>query len=343
MSNRLDHLRILPTGPLNYYLQKRYNDLPWVHKFGLDHIKVKGDFLLIHAWKPGYVKLTREQASHFKAAIEKGENPEDKLPKLPEAWLVDGEDEPDVEGLLAKVIVPELFELLSPENLKEDVTSPQSIRLRAILEQVAEHVPVFPAIQNPYELRRFLEVVKRQKPKTVVEIGTASGGVFYCLSQLADPEALLVSIDYPGGPYGGGQDDNEVKLYSSFGSAKQQFSFIRDRSFHCSTKQDLKKVLGNRQIDLLFIDGDHSYGGVSSDFRMYQELVAPGGMIAFHDISMRPETWGRGYDVGVFWDEVKQSYPSFQEFVDPTGCREPFIRHPQEGLFAYGIGTIIQM
>ncbi|MFD1905695.1 hypothetical protein ACFSQ7_19360 [Paenibacillus rhizoplanae] len=105
-------------------------------------------------------------------------------------------------------------------------------------------MPLFPAIQNPYELREFLELVQKRKPKTVVEIGTAGGGVFYSLCQLADANARLISIDYPGGPYGGGQDEYEVQLYSGFGAPGQQLSFIRDRSFHHSTKQDLIRLLG---------------------------------------------------------------------------------------------------
>jgi hypothetical protein len=35
--------------------------------------------------------------------------------------------------------------------------------------------------------------------------------------------------------------------------------------------------------DILFIDGDHSYSGVKTDYEMYKDVVKPGGIIVFHD------------------------------------------------------------
>ena len=48
-----------------------------------------------------------------------------------------------------------------------------------------------------------------------------------------------------------------------------------------------RKIIGFKQcrkIDFLFIDGDHSYKGVTTDFRLYSPLVKDYGNIAFHDI-----------------------------------------------------------
>lgn len=42
--------------------------------------------------------------------------------------------------------------------------------------------------------------------------------------------------------------------------------------------------LGSNEIDLLFIDGDHSIDGCKSDFELYAPRVAVGGYIIFHDI-----------------------------------------------------------
>jgi predicted O-methyltransferase YrrM len=38
-----------------------------------------------------------------------------------------------------------------------------------------------------------------------------------------------------------------------------------------------------RPIDLLFIDGDHSYEGCSADMKAWMKFVRPGGWLAFHD------------------------------------------------------------
>jgi len=49
-------------------------------------------------------------------------------------------------------------------------------------------------------------------------------------------------------------------------------------------------------IRLLLIDADHSYEGVRDDFRLWSPLVAPGGLIVFHDYLAFPEAVGRFVD-----------------------------------------------
>ena len=39
-------------------------------------------------------------------------------------------------------------------------------------------------------------------------------------------------------------------------------------------------------IDLLFIDGDHQYASVLTDWLLYSPLVRPGGLVAFHDVAL---------------------------------------------------------
>lgn len=36
-------------------------------------------------------------------------------------------------------------------------------------------------------------------------------------------------------------------------------------------------------VDLLFIDGNHDFGGILGDYLLYSPLVHPGGIVAFHD------------------------------------------------------------
>lgn len=54
-------------------------------------------------------------------------------------------------------------------------------------------------------------------------------------------------------------------------------------------------------IDLLFIDGDHSYDGVRRDWEAFSPFVRPSGVVVFHDTlwDLRPdERWSRP-DMGV--------------------------------------------
>lgn len=67
-----------------------------------------------------------------------------------------------------------------------------------------------------------------------------------------------------------------------------------------ATKQKLKALLGSRSIDLLFIDGNHTYEGVKSDYGLYAPLTKH--LIAFHDVFS--ETEPRALGVNHFWNEV---------------------------------------
>ncbi len=44
----------------------------------------------------------------------------------------------------------------------------------------------------------------------------------------------------------------------------------------------------NDPIRLLFIDGDHSYDGVMSDFALWTPYVISGGLVALHDVDSAP-------------------------------------------------------
>jgi len=49
------------------------------------------------------------------------------------------------------------------------------------------------------------------------------------------------------------------------------------------TYDSLLNELGNQQVDLLFIDGNHQYEYVKKDFNRYSELVRPGGFVILDD------------------------------------------------------------
>ena len=61
----------------------------------------------------------------------------------------------------------------------------------------------------------------------------------------------------------------------------------------------MRTALAGRPLDVLFIDGDHSYDGVASDFAAYGPLVRQGGLIGFHDIVAQPDTGVERGDLAV--------------------------------------------
>jgi len=155
--------------------------------------------------------------------------------------------------------------------------------------------------------------VQQIQPRTVVEIGTATGGTLFIWCALAHPEATIVSIDLPGGIHGGGYPYWKTRLYRKFAGTNQTLHLLRGNSHDPAMLNRLKTALGTQAVDFLFIDGDHTYAGVKQDFEMYSPLVRNGGLVAFHDICAHaPEL---DCHVDEFWNEIKKNRPS-QEFIE---------------------------
>ncbi|MCD9189223.1 MAG: class I SAM-dependent methyltransferase [Pyrinomonadaceae bacterium] len=167
--------------------------------------------------------------------------------------------------------------------------------------------------QKISELTDLVSLVQKEKLNTIVEIGTDRGGTFWLWCQLAEKDALIVSIDLPGGDYGEGYSAEDAERFKTWGKPGQQLEFLLKDSHAEETKDLLRSILGSREIDLLFIDGDHRYEGVTQDFNMYAPLVKEGGFVVFHDIV---ETLPRlNCHSHRFWNEVKQNYRHL-EFID---------------------------
>jgi hypothetical protein len=85
-------------------------------------------------------------------------------------------------------------------------------------------------IQIDVELAALVKDVRDLKPASVLEIGTAQGGTLFLWSRLAKPEAVIVSIDLPGGSFGGGYSPRRMSLYRRFRSKSQQLHLLREDS-----------------------------------------------------------------------------------------------------------------
>lgn len=169
------------------------------------------------------------------------------------------------------------------------------------------------SIQIKEEFLELLRVFKERNPKYILEIGTANGGTLFCFSKLAPDDATIISIDLPGGKFGGGYPDWKIPIYRSFAKDGQKFHLIREDSHASATSEKVKRILSGRQIDFLFIDGDHSYGGIKEDFEVYKNFVKKGGVIVFHDVAPNGKEELVG-GVPRFWREIKSNY-QYNEFV----------------------------
>lgn len=178
--------------------------------------------------------------------------------------------------------------------------------------------------QRKTEILGLLRLLERSRPQRVVEIGTASGGTLFMLTQVAAPDATIVSVDLPGGRLGGGSSSIHhryprwrTRLYRGFARPGQTVHSMRADSHHASTVDEVQQRLSHGKVDFLFVDGDHSYDGVSRDFELYLPLVRKGGLVAFHDIVPGgPGKHGDPGDVPRFWAEVRDREAVEAEYVE---------------------------
>jgi predicted O-methyltransferase YrrM len=172
------------------------------------------------------------------------------------------------------------------------------------------------ANQHPNEIGPLCELVKSHRPRVIVEIGTSCGGTLYLWSRIVEPGGIVVSIDKPGEP--GSVRPVMRAVYRTFGHNRQVTSITIDGDSHSSdTHEQLRAILAGRRIGFLFIDGDHSYEGVKSDFEFYRSLVASDGLIAMHDVSkVEGHT---SIEVPRFWNELAGSKFERKEFVAVKG------------------------
>jgi cephalosporin hydroxylase len=173
---------------------------------------------------------------------------------------------------------------------------------------------------TPWQYREELEPLAKEiellRPRTVLEIGTADGGTLFLAARLASEDALIISIDLPQGAFGGGYEEWKIPLYKSFGQPGQRIELIREDSHLPEVLEQVSRLLGNRKIDYLFLDGDHTYQGVYQDFNTYGKLLSGNSIVAFHDI-VSDKSESPDHFVSVFWNEIKHKY-DYLEFVKNT-------------------------
>lgn len=156
------------------------------------------------------------------------------------------------------------------------------------------------------EITGLLEILTKHSPKLILEIGTANGGTLFLLTMVSRPDATIISIDLPGGLFGGGYPAWKIPLFKSFVRYRQRIHLVLQDSHKLSTLNLVEGLTKGRRLDLLFIDGDHRYIGVKRDFEMYAPLVRKEGIIAFHDIVPGPQDNVGG--VPRFWQEIRDNH-----------------------------------
>jgi len=140
---------------------------------------------------------------------------------------------------------------------------------------LSEHLEEFPYLRKgePQEFHRILSMLP--KNPVILEIGTFKGLSAMMMSKMR-PDAEIITIDsHCGIP-------SEPKLSTSYEAVIEKL-----REHNCTNIKHIpvssEEFVLSKTIDLLFIDGDHTFQGVSFDFHKFSHYVKKGGFIIFHD------------------------------------------------------------
>lgn len=145
------------------------------------------------------------------------------------------------------------------------------------------------------------------RPRTYVELGTHYGASFFAVCQAIEEykiNCFPIAIDLWVGDAHAGYYQEDV--YSSFKLVHENkyggIGSIRRKDFG-----EAAEDFAAKSIDLIHIDGLHTYEAVKNDYETWLPKATENGVLLFHDTSVRE----RGFGVWKLWDEIKDSHTSF--------------------------------
>lgn len=145
-------------------------------------------------------------------------------------------------------------------------------------------------------------LVSTLRPRLVVELGTYAGVSYaaFCNAVLRNGlETQCFAVDtWQGDAHAGACPEAVFEELASFNARHfAGFSTLLRRRF-----DDAVAEFADGSIDLLHIDGFHSYEAVHHDFETWRPKLSPRAVVLFHDVAVRE----RGFGVWRFWDEITQ-------------------------------------
>lgn len=157
-------------------------------------------------------------------------------------------------------------------------------------------------------------------PGIVVELGTYYGFSYFAFCQGVQENKLdsrCFAVDtWKGDEHGGFYDDSVFRCVSEYNTRNYNlFSKLLRMDFDAATSG-----FEDGTIDLLHIDGFHTYESVKHDFERWLPKLSPRGVVLFHDIAVRE----RGFGVWRLWEELALQFPHM-EFSHSYGLGVLFV------------------
>jgi glycosyltransferase involved in cell wall biosynthesis len=158
-------------------------------------------------------------------------------------------------------------------------------------------------------------LIKETVPKILVELGTHWGHSYFSFCQ-AVVEANISTKCYAVDTWKGdehtdhyGEDVFELVV------AHNKEHYDRFSRLLRMTFDEARVYFNDGSIDLLHLDGMHSYEAVKHDFETWLPKLAPAAVVVLHDTNVRE----RGFGVWKFWEELRVCYPLNIEFIHSHG------------------------
>lgn len=173
-----------------------------------------------------------------------------------------------------------------------------------------------PGSQMKVELKGLIKLFKDKGVQSYLEIGARDGDTFHDIMCALPIGSLGVAVDLPGGLWGKRTTINNLKLAVDDLKKRGYDIHLIVGDSQSQEVADMVAELG--PYDAAFIDGDHTFKGVSRDWSLYQDM-AP--MVAFHDIvghGQFEKVSKNAVEVPRFWDYIKND--NCLEFVAPNSA-----------------------
>jgi hypothetical protein len=163
---------------------------------------------------------------------------------------------------------------------------------------------------------RFL--IREMEPKVFVELGTHNGFSYFVacqtIAELDLPTQAFAVDHWRGDKHAGVFDESVYSAVVELNKQYNHFSNLLKMSFHEA------RVNVPDGIDLLHVDGLHTYEAVKEDFETWLPKMNHDGIILIHDIHVRHSDFG----VYRLWDELKSQYRTI-EFTGSYGLGVIFL------------------
>jgi hypothetical protein len=151
-------------------------------------------------------------------------------------------------------------------------------------------------------------VVDALQPDRLVELGCYTGNSYASFAQAVQtlnlPTACYAVDTWAGDPHAGAIDPADVAEWFEYHDrCFGTFSRLVQATFDRAASD-----FADGSIDLLHIDGYHTYEAVSHDFDVWRPKMSSRGVVLLHDIAVRRDDFG----VWRLWEELAPRYPSFE-------------------------------